>query len=393
MIPGWSTAARYYVLTVVLILLGLLAWITREMFSPLVIAGLIAYVLNPIAHFLSERTHLGHRFAVNLVYFVSLGLLIAVPGVLVPVLSSDVETLSEDLLGVVYQVQTFLAQPLVVGGFVINLQSFLPQSELSASQFMEMIPENALEIIEATSKNAAWFLVIVVTVYYLLMDWDRLRDSFIGLAPEVYQPEIREVYQEIKNVWSAYIRGQLALMFIVGVIFTLVWLLIGLPGAWILGLLTGLFSLVPEIGPLVAGGLAALVALREGSTLLSISNGWFALLVVGLYFLLINFKNIWLRPRVMGRSVNLNEGLVFFAIIAAVIFNGVLGALIIVPVLASAIVVGRYLRARILGLDPFPPEQVPLVSETEIPLTRTTPVLWKRRQTEESDEATEANEE
>jgi hypothetical protein len=106
--------------------------------------------------------------------------------------------------------------------------------------------------------------------------------------------------------------------------------------------------------------------------------------VVGLYLLLINFKNIWLRPRVMGRSVNLNEGLVFVAIIAAVIFNGVLGALIIVPVLASAIVVGRYLRARILGLDPFPPEQPPMVSETEIPPTRTSSVLWKRRQPEDA---------
>jgi hypothetical protein len=81
----------------------------------------------------------------------------------------------------------------------------------------------------------------------------------------------------------------------------------------------------------------------------------------------------------MGRSVNLNEGLVFVAIIAAVIFNGVLGALIIVPVIASAIVIGRYLRAKILGLDPFPPEQAPLVSETQIPPPRTTPGLWKRR--------------
>ena len=258
------------------------------------------------------------------------------------------------------------------------------------TQFMEMIPENALEIIEATSKNTAWFLVIIVTVYYLLMDWDRLRDSIIGLAPDIYQPEIRQVYLEIKNVWSAYIRGQLALMFIVGVIFTFVWLLIGLPGAVILGLLTGLFSLVPEIGPLVAGALAAIVALSEGSALLPISNGWFALLVIGLYLLLINFKNIWLRPRVMGRSVNLNEGLVFVAIISAVIFGGVLGALIIVPVLASAIVIGRYLRARILGLDPFPPEQVSLVSDTEIPPTRTTQ-LWKRRQAEETEEEIKNN--
>jgi predicted PurR-regulated permease PerM len=383
---GWSLATRYYVLTIVLLLIGFLAWVTREIFSPLVIAGLISYVLNSIVNLLSERTRLGHRIAVNLVYFVSLGLLIAVPAVLIPVLSSDIETLSQDLLAIGYQLQAFSAQPLVVGGFVVNLPALIPQPAESISLFIGTIPENILQIIEATSKNAVWFLVIVVTVYYLLMDWDRLRDWFIGLASDVYQTEIRQVYQEIKSVWSAYIRGQLVLMFIVGVIFTMVWLLIGLPGAVILGFLTGLFSLVPEIGPLVAGTLAALVALSEGSSFLPLSNGWFALLVIGLYLVLINFKNIWLRPRVMGRSVNLNEGLVFVAIIAAVIFSGVLGALIIVPVLASAIVVGRYLRARILGLDPFPPEQISLVSEVEKPPTRATTVLWKRRKSEETEE-------
>ncbi len=380
--PGWSLPTRYYILTIVLLLTGLLLWVTREMLGPLVVAGLIAYILNPIANLLSERTRLSHRFAVNLVYFISLGLLIAIPAVLVPILLSDIETLSQDLLSIFYRFQTQSYRPIVIGGYVIHLESILPRPDESLALFVGSLPENAFHIIESTSRNAAWFLVIIVTIYYLLMDWDQVREWFIGLAPERYQLEIRQVYLEIKNVWSAYVRGQLALMFIVGVIFSLVWLAIGLPGAVILGILTGLFSLVPEIGPLVAGGLAVLVALLEGSHFLPISNGWFALLIIGFYLLLINFKNIWLRPRVMGRSVNLNEGLVFVAIIAAVIFGGVLGALVIVPVIASTIVIGRYLRARILGLDPFPPEQVSLVSETPVPPPPAAQAFWKRRKTE-----------
>ena len=383
---GWSITTRYYVLTIVLLLTSFLVWQIREIFNPLVIAGLISYILNPLVNVLIKRSRIGHRFAVNLVYFVSLALFIALPAVLIPVLSSDIETLSQDLLAIAYQIQTYNTQPLVIGNFVLNLPALLPQPEESISLFIGAIPENILLIIESTSKNAVWFLVIIVTVYYLLMDWDRLRDWLIKLAPADYQAEIWQVYLEIKSVWSAYIRGQLALMFIVGVMFTIVWLLVGLPGAVILGFLTGLFSLVPEIGPLFAGGLAALVALSEGSNYLPLSNGWFSLLIIGLYLVLINFKNIWLRPRVMGRSVNLNEGLVFVAIIAAVIFGGILGALIIIPVIASAIVIGRYLRARILNIDPFPPEQIPLVSEVEIPVTRATPVLWKRNKSEDMED-------
>jgi predicted PurR-regulated permease PerM len=381
---GWSLPTRYYVLTIILLLVGLLLWATREMLGTLMIAGLIAYILNPLANILSERTRFSHRFAVNLVYFISLGLLIAIPAVLIPVLSSDIETLSQDLLAYFYQFQSLSFQPIVIGGFVINLESLLPRADESLALFVGSLPENAFNIIESTSRNAVWFLVVIVTIYYLLMDWDRLREWFIGLAPDTYQSEIRRVYLEVKNVWSAYIRGQLGLMFIIGVIFSLVWLAIGLPGALILGLLTGLLSLIPEVGPLVAVAFAILVALLEGSHFLPISNGWFTLLVIGIYLLLINFKNIWLRPRIMGRSVNLHEGLVFVAIIAAVIFGGVLGALIIVPVLASTIVIGRYLRARIFGLDPFPPEQVPLVSEAEILPPPAAQALWKRSKSKNS---------
>lgn len=384
--PGWGLTTRYYILTIVLILVAILFWFTREMINPLVVAGLIAYILNPIASILSDRTRLSHRFAVNLVYFISLGVLIAIPAVLVPVLLADIDTLSQDLLAIVYQFQSQSYQPIVIGGFVINLDTLLPRPDESLARFVGSLPENAFHIIESTSRNAAWFLVVIVTTYYLLMDWDQLREWFIALAPDEYQPEIRRLYLEIKSVWSAYIRGQLALMFIIGVMFTLVWSVVGVPGALILGMITGLFGLVPEIGPLVAGAFAVVVAFSEGSHFLPISNGWFALLVAGLYLLLINFKNIWLRPRIMGRSVNLNEGLVFVAIIAAVIFNGVLGALIVIPVIASAVVIGRYLRAHILGLDPFPPEQVSLVSETEIPPPPAAQALWKRRKSGTSKE-------
>jgi predicted PurR-regulated permease PerM len=158
---------------------------------------------------------------------------------------------------------------------------------------------------------------------------------------------------QIKRVWSAYLRGTLALMFIVGLVFTIVYLAIGLPGALIIGILAGLLSLIPELGPFISAVIAASVALVEGSYYLSLSNFWFAVLVVIIYIILINLKGLWLRPRIMGRSVHLHEGLVFVAIMAAIIFQGILGALIVIPVLASAVVIARYLRRRILGQSPF----------------------------------------
>jgi len=73
----------------------------------------------------------------------------------------------------------------------------------------------------------------------------------------------------------------------------------------------------------------------------------------GIYLVLNNFKTIYLQPRILGKSVFLPEGVVFIAIIAAIVLQGMLGVLVVVPVLASSMIIGRYLRRKILGLPAF----------------------------------------
>ena len=95
------------------------------------------------------------------------------------------------------------------------------------------------------------------------------------------------------------------------------------------------------------------VALLEGSSWIPLSNFWVAGIVAVTYLVLINLKNFFLRPIIMGRSVHMNEGLVFVVIIVATILEGILGALLVVPVLASLTLIVRYLRRKILGLPAF----------------------------------------
>jgi predicted PurR-regulated permease PerM len=164
---------------------------------------------------------------------------------------------------------------------------------------------------------------------------------------------MRELYKRIRRVWMAYLRGQIVLMIIVGIVFTIAWMIIGIPGALVLGVLAGLFTLVPDVGPAIAVALAIGVALLEGSSWIPFSNFWVALIVFAVYLILISLKNFLLRPYIMGRSVHMNEGLIFVAIMLATILEGIMGALLIVPVLASVVVIFEYLRRRVMGLSPF----------------------------------------
>jgi predicted PurR-regulated permease PerM len=362
----WSFAFRCWILSGLGILLALLLWFSNELIAPLVIGALLAFVLNPAIGILTQRLRLSRSLAITIVLFTALASIITLSALMVPRLIAEIQILFTDLQIFLSQVQERLSQPVIILEWELNFEYLLPDLTRLFSESITAIPENAFYLLEATSKNLIWGLVILATTYYLLRDWDRLRDWLLKLAPKPYQKNICRIYQEIKQIWNGYLRGNLALMFITGVMFTLAWIAIGLPGALILGIITGVLTIIPDLGPAIAAALAVLVALFEGSTFLQISNFWFALLVVGIYMVLINIKGIWIRPRIFARSVHMHDGVVFIAIMAAIVLQGILGALIIVPVLASVGVLGRYIYRRFRGLPPWPQDEVKDISDEDV---------------------------
>lgn len=355
----WSTGTRYFVIVLVLGFIVFVAWQIRELFTPLIVAGLIAYILYPFVELLRRRTRLSQGAVSRIVFFVGLALIISVPVVLLPILMKEMDVVLRDLTTTMDQIEFLLSKPIQISFFQIRFSSLIPDIRSSITSLVESMPEDAYKIIETTSRGTLWFLVILVSTYYFMTDWDRLRNWMVKLAPADYQHDIWRLYFRIKAVWMGYLRGQLTLMTIVAVVFGILWTIIGLPGALVLGLLAGLFSLIPDVGPFAATALAVIVALLEGSTWLPVNNFIFALIVAGLYVVLINIKNIWLRPLVYGRSVHMHEGVVFVAIIAAVVFTGIIGAFIVVPVLASLGVIGSYIHARLMNLPAFEDEETP----------------------------------
>jgi predicted PurR-regulated permease PerM len=353
----WSLPTRYFVVTLLVILILLFLFYIRDLLRPIIIAGFIAYLISPIVGFVSQKTRWSRKVSGNVVYFVTLALIIGLISSFIPMLINQANAIGEAFTMVTIQVQPYLQKPLAWGPFTLNLDVIIPTIQGFITQAGTPVLEDALHLVESTSRNAVYILLVVVVTYYFMTDWANIREWLINFAPENSRHDTRRLYWSIRSVWMHYLRGQIVLMLIVGIVFTIIYLLIGLPGAILIGVLIGLLTLIPEVGPFIGTVVAVIVALLEGSTYLPISNILFALLVAAIYGVLIAIKNVWLRPFVMGRSVQMHEGLVFVAILGAVIYEGVLGALIIVPVIASIGVLGRYIRARMLGLPPFPEEK------------------------------------
>jgi predicted PurR-regulated permease PerM len=344
---------RYIVGIISFVLLVAFLIYAREAVTNLALAAFVAYLINPAVVYLTSRTRLERMAAVNLVYFAAVILLIGLPATLLPIFADEAQFVIEDILNLANQLRQTLSSPIRLGGFIFHLEEFGRGIFDAQNAVLSPIPEQALQLLETTSVGVLWFLVILVSVHLFLSQWPVMRDWLINLAPPPYRPEIWELYNRIKRVWTAYLRGQIVLMVIVGAVFTIAWLILGIPGALVLGLVAGLFTLVPDVGPFLAMVLAAGVALLEGSTWIPLSNFWVAGIVVLVYLVLINLKNFFLRPYIMGRSVHMNEALIFVAIIVATIVQGILGALLVVPLLATAVIIGGYVQRRVLGLPPF----------------------------------------
>lgn len=351
----WSQPFRYWILTTCTIFAGYLIWFLQDMFAPLIISALMAYVLNPFVSYVADNTGRSRSFVVGIMFLLGITLLIVLPILLFPPFIDGLDILVNDLEQFLIQTEETLNQPIVVLGQSINFGDILPDLTEFVPD-LSLILENAAHLLETTSVNFLWFLIILVAMYYFLRDWNELRSWIYTHVPTPYKPDAQRMYYDIRDVWHGYLMGNVAMMAIVSVMFAVPWIIIGVPGGIFLGILTGILTIIPDLGPAVAVALTALVALFEGSnaSYITMENGWFAVLVTVIYLVLVNVKNIWVRPLVFGRTLHMHEGLVFIIIMVSILVGGVMGALVAIPAVASTAVVAKYIFRKMQGLDPWP---------------------------------------
>jgi predicted PurR-regulated permease PerM len=350
----WNIQTRYFILVILLLITAVVIYYARPLIAPLMVAALLAYVLDPAVELFMRRTGQTRRLVVPLVYAGFLIALAAIPAIFTPVIYAQLDAIQSEVIHFQESLETFLIQT--------NLTGFFQVDDISEIFSFLYNPAQIFGVMLAATENLAWILIIAVTTFYILLDWDRLRTFLLELPPEPYRQDIQILYTRLRGIWQAYLRGQLLLMTIVGTLSWLVGSLVGLPDALLIGILAGALDVIPSLGPIIALVIATLVALFQGSYYLALSNIWFALLVFGLFFLIQIVENIWLRPRILSHSLRLHPALVFVAIIGALALAGVVAALVIVPVIKSSEVLGSYLIRRMLGLDPWTvwvPEGVP----------------------------------
>jgi predicted PurR-regulated permease PerM len=161
---------------------------------------------------------------------------------------------------------------------------------------------------------------------YILKDIDKLRKGFLSIIHKKYKNRVATTMDRINHVAGRYIRGQIFISIIVGVLCTVVLLVLKIDFAVLLGAIAGIFNLIPLLGPFVGALPAALAALFISPLK--------ALLVILLFIAIQQVDSYVISPNVMKYQVGVNPGLIIFSLIAGGALFGFWGLLIAVPTVA-----------------------------------------------------------
>ncbi len=352
----WSTATKRIVAVAVVVLLALVVYTFSTLLQPLVLAFLIAFILNPVVDLLEERLGFHRNLATILVFLVLvlalLGIL-AAPAAAVPTVQRAILSIQVDLRGLIDDFTAFLAREIEILGFEFDLTFVVQELSTALRGFVEALAQRALDVLVGIAQGLFWLVFILIIAFYAVRDSRRITGELVGLAPPGYREDSARLLKELARVWNAFLRGELLLGLVVGTAVGVMTAALGLPYPWALGLFAGILELIPRFGPFIAAIPGVLLALIQGSAFIPLGNFWFAVVVAGAYAVIQFVENNFLIPRILGSTLDLHPLAVLIAVLAGGYLAGILGILLAAPVLATFRVLGRYVLARMYDQDPF----------------------------------------
>ena len=207
----------------------------------------------------------------------------------------------------------------------------------------------ALEIGVKGFEVAIGIFFVLASAAYWIFERDRAVDLVASLLPRPRRKIVRDTWTLIDLKLGAYVRGQLILIVLVGVVLSLIFWAIGLPYWILIGAFAGIVEIIPVIGPLAAGALAVGAGLTVS---------WQVALGAGLAVLVVRLLEDYLViPRVLGEAVGLSPLVVLFSITAVALIFGEFAVLLAIPIAA---VVSTLVDVVVRGKDPAE-EDVPTV--------------------------------
>ncbi|HEY4390565.1 MAG TPA: AI-2E family transporter [Paenibacillus sp.] len=307
----------------------------KAIFAPFVIAMIISYVLNPIVKMLGGRK-VPRTIAVLLIYAVFLTSLSVILMNIIPMFVEQLEELGEHLPQFTMHTQQFMNRfdnGIFPGSFRMGMNNWLFQVE----QRMATTISDFLNNIGTTINIVFNAFIIPFLIFYILKDFDTFERMILQYLPRTHRKSIVSLLKEIDEALGNYIRGQLLVCVIIGVLAYIGYMIIGMPFALLLAGVVAVCNIIPYLGPFLGAAPAMLMAL---------TISWKMVLFVLLVNMLCQtIESNIISPQVVGRTLHLHPMLIIFALLVGGEIAGVPGLIVAVPMFAVGKVILQHFYA------------------------------------------------
>jgi predicted PurR-regulated permease PerM len=334
-----------FIILSVLVVLWMLAKLTGVILL-LVLSIFFAYLVSPLVEFIRRPRQVGNRviaiprpLAISLAYVIILGAVALAVFVVLPTLGNQFPVFAEQAKGYwksmgekAQQANEYFRMRRVPGPVVEALNNAIPK-------VIEKVSNTASELVSASLSYLAfvpWLVLIPILAFFLLKDVEVFRSSALQMLPRGrWRWRGDEFFQDINTTLAAYTRAQLTACLFIGVLCSLGFTLLGVPGGFVMGLIAGVFEFVPLVGPVSIAILAAILA--------TFHSGPFSALLVLLFLGVLRIvQDYVIYPRLIGHGIHLHPLAVIFAILCGAELAGVAGVLLAIPVVAILTVSYRH---------------------------------------------------
>lgn len=329
-----------------LLWLGAVAWLLfllSPILTPFVVAALLAYLGDPLVDRLEARK-LPRQLAVTAVFLVIFGAFTLLALILLPQLENQLSHLAarlpaylawvkDKVLPYLHVLSPEQAQMFDTQGLAKSLSQHWVKAGGVVAGIWQSISASGMALLGWLAN----LVLIPVLTFYLLRDWDHLVAGVSALLPRGSVVVWTRLARESDDVLGAFLRGQVLVMFALGVIYTTGLWMIGLDFALLIGMFAGVVSFVPYLGLIVGIVVAGVASILQFQG--AVELPWVVLVfVVGQLI-----EGTVLTPRLVGERIGLHPVAVIFAVMAGGQLYGFFGILLALPVAAVAMVLLRHL--------------------------------------------------
>jgi predicted PurR-regulated permease PerM len=327
---------------------GWLVYLLAPVITPFAISAGLAYIGDPLVDRLQKlkfwRWQVGRTVAVTIVFLLMLSLLTVVLLIAIPLLIDQIRLLLERLPEwIEWFSETALPWLAAKAGF--ELVEFDPtQLSQMLKDYWQQISTATFKVINIVSRGGIAVMTLVtnlilipVVTFYLLRDWDLLIRKVHDFLPRNVEAEVSGMAKEVDDVLGAFFRGQLMVMFALGVIYSAGLSILGLEFAILIGMGAGLLSIVPYLGSIVG------VVVAAGAALFQFHDAFHLIMVLLVFAVGQSAEGMYLTPKLVGDKIGLHPVIVIFAVLAGGKLFGFLGILLALPVAAALNVLARHM--------------------------------------------------